>query len=92
MTTSTVPPVNWAILGPGSIARRFVSQLPSCPGASLVAIGSLGEQLRTDRPVPVPEHELGRIGRDRDVATTAGQRSGRGGQPESGGRREQLAA
>ncbi|HEY5783371.1 MAG TPA: Gfo/Idh/MocA family oxidoreductase, partial [Microlunatus sp.] len=40
MTTSTVPPVRWANLGPGSIARRFVSQLPSCPGASLVAIGS----------------------------------------------------
>jgi aryl-alcohol dehydrogenase-like predicted oxidoreductase/predicted dehydrogenase len=40
MSTTTVPPVRWAILGPGSIARRFVSQLPSCPGAALVAIGS----------------------------------------------------
>ncbi|HEY5845872.1 MAG TPA: aldo/keto reductase [Microlunatus sp.] len=40
MTTSTVPPIRWAVLGPGSIARRFVSQLPSCPGASLVAIAS----------------------------------------------------
>ena len=40
MTSSTVPPIRWAVLGPGSIARRFVSQLPSCPGASLVALGS----------------------------------------------------
>ncbi len=44
MSTSTVPPVRWAVLGPGSIARRFVSQLPSCPGASLVAIGSSDPQ------------------------------------------------
>jgi predicted dehydrogenase/aryl-alcohol dehydrogenase-like predicted oxidoreductase len=44
MSTSTVSPVRWAVLGPGSIARRFVSQLPSCPGASLVAIGSSDPQ------------------------------------------------
>ncbi len=44
MSTSTVPPVRWAVFGPGSIARRFVSQLPSCPGASLVAIGSSDPQ------------------------------------------------
>jgi predicted dehydrogenase/aryl-alcohol dehydrogenase-like predicted oxidoreductase len=47
MSTSTVPPVRWAVLGPGSIARRFVSQLPSCPGASLVAIGSSDPQRAT---------------------------------------------
>ena len=46
MTTSPaapahdVPPIRWAVLGPGSIARKFASQLPSCPGASLVAVGS----------------------------------------------------
>ena len=47
MSTLTVPPVRWAVLGPGSIARRFVSQLPSCPGASLVAIGSSDPQRAT---------------------------------------------
>lgn len=35
-----VPPIRWAVLGPGSIARRFATQLSSCPGASLVAVGS----------------------------------------------------
>ncbi|GAA3623015.1 aldo/keto reductase [Microlunatus ginsengisoli] len=35
-----IPRLRWAVLGPGAIARRFVSQLPSCPGARLVAIGS----------------------------------------------------
>ncbi len=44
MSTSTVPPIRWAVLGPGSIARRFVSQLPGCPGASLVSIGSSDPQ------------------------------------------------
>ena len=44
MTSSTVPPIRWAVLGPGSIARRFVSQLSSCPGASLVAVGSSDRQ------------------------------------------------
>ena len=27
MTSSTVPPIRWAVLGPDSIARRFASQL-----------------------------------------------------------------
>ena len=40
MTSSTVPTIRWAVLGPGSIARRFASQLSSSPGASLVAVGS----------------------------------------------------
>lgn len=32
---------NWAVLGPGGIARRFLSQLPSSTaGATLVAVGS----------------------------------------------------
>ena len=44
MSTSTVPPIRWAVLGPGSIARRFVSQLPGCPGASLVSVGSSDPQ------------------------------------------------
>ena len=38
-TTTTAP--GWAVLGPGSIARRFLSQLPaSSRGARLVAAGS----------------------------------------------------
>ncbi|MCJ1700002.1 aldo/keto reductase [Rathayibacter festucae] len=38
-TTATAP--GWAVLGPGSIARRFLSQLPaSSRGARLVAAGS----------------------------------------------------
>ncbi|HEU5486968.1 MAG TPA: Gfo/Idh/MocA family oxidoreductase, partial [Microlunatus sp.] len=40
MTSPTLPSLRWAVLGPGSIARRFVGQLPACPGARLVAIGS----------------------------------------------------
>lgn len=40
MPSSAVPPVRWAVLGPGSIARRFVSQLHGCPGATLVSLGS----------------------------------------------------
>jgi len=44
MTSSTVPPIRWAILGPGSIARRFASQLSSCPDARLVAVGSSDRQ------------------------------------------------
>ena len=40
MSMLAAPPLRWAVLGPGSIARRFAGQLPSCPGASLVAVGS----------------------------------------------------
>jgi predicted dehydrogenase/aryl-alcohol dehydrogenase-like predicted oxidoreductase len=40
MSMSTLPAIRWAVLGPGSIARRFAGQLPSCPGASLVAVAS----------------------------------------------------
>ncbi len=31
---------NWAVLGPGAIARRFISQLPSSQTGRLVAVGS----------------------------------------------------
>jgi predicted dehydrogenase/aryl-alcohol dehydrogenase-like predicted oxidoreductase len=37
-TTST--PFRWAVLGPGSIARRFASQLPDSTDGVLVAVGS----------------------------------------------------
>ncbi|RII97383.1 hypothetical protein DZF96_07505, partial [Clavibacter michiganensis] len=38
-TTQTAP--GWAVLGPGSIARRFLSQLPASErDARLVAAGS----------------------------------------------------
>ncbi|MGP4974794.1 aldo/keto reductase [Brachybacterium tyrofermentans] len=39
MSTSSTP-FRWAILGPGGIARRFASQLPSSQDGVLVAVGS----------------------------------------------------
>ncbi|KQQ00935.1 MULTISPECIES: aldo/keto reductase [unclassified Rathayibacter] len=40
-TTPTTTGTGWAVLGPGSIARRFLSQLPASErGARLVAVGS----------------------------------------------------
>lgn len=39
MSTSTSP-FRWAVLGPGSIARRFASQLPDSQDGVLVAVGS----------------------------------------------------
>lgn len=39
MTTSSAP-FRWAVLGPGSIARRFASQLSSSQDGVLVAVGS----------------------------------------------------
>ena len=39
MSTSSAP-FRWAVLGPGSIARRFASQLPSSQDGVLVAVGS----------------------------------------------------
>ena len=39
MSTSSTP-FRWAILGPGGIARRFASQLPSSLDGVLVAVGS----------------------------------------------------
>ncbi|MCU1528026.1 MAG: oxidoreductase [Frondihabitans sp.] len=41
--TTRTSPFGWAVLGPGSIARRFVSQLPASSGV-LVAVGSTNEQ------------------------------------------------
>ena len=31
---------NWAVLGPGAIARKFISQLPASRTGRLVAVGS----------------------------------------------------
>ena len=39
MSTTTTP-FRWAVLGPGSIARRFASQLPDSAEGVLVAVGS----------------------------------------------------
>ncbi|AXK45401.1 aldo/keto reductase [Brachybacterium saurashtrense] len=39
MSTSSTP-FRWAVLGPGSIARRFASQLPDSQDGVLVAVGS----------------------------------------------------
>src|SRR5699024_337791 len=39
MSTSSAP-FRWAVLGPGGIARRFASQLPSSQDGVLVAVGS----------------------------------------------------
>ncbi|SMH37353.1 Predicted oxidoreductase [Rathayibacter oskolensis] len=40
-TTPTTTETGWAVLGPGGIARRFLSQLPASErGARLVAVGS----------------------------------------------------
>jgi len=39
MTTSSTP-FRWAVLGPGSIARRFATQLPDSQHGVLVAVGS----------------------------------------------------
>ena len=38
--SSAAAPVRWAVLGPGSIARRFASQLPHSGTGVLVAVGS----------------------------------------------------
>jgi predicted dehydrogenase len=38
--TPPMTPTRWAILGPGSIARTFASDLALVPGAELVAVGS----------------------------------------------------
>ncbi|HEX7352446.1 aldo/keto reductase [Brachybacterium sp.] len=38
--STTSPSFRWAVLGPGSIARRFASQLPSSQEGVLVAVGS----------------------------------------------------
>ncbi|GAB3753620.1 aldo/keto reductase [Microlunatus parietis] len=35
-----VNPIRWAVLGPGNIARRFATQLPSSQYGTLVAVGS----------------------------------------------------
>ena len=37
---SASAPFRWAVLGPGSIARRFATQLPSSLDGVLVAVGS----------------------------------------------------
>ena len=37
---TTTAPFRWAVLGPGSIARRFVAQLPASRRGVLVAVGS----------------------------------------------------
>jgi predicted dehydrogenase len=33
-------PLRWGVLGSGNIAGKFAGQLPQCPGARLVAVGS----------------------------------------------------
>ncbi|WP_432487362.1 aldo/keto reductase [Kineococcus sp. SYSU DK018] len=38
--TPPAAPLRWAVLGPGSIARRFASQLPSSGAGGIVAVGS----------------------------------------------------
>ncbi|ATG54537.1 oxidoreductase [Brachybacterium ginsengisoli] len=38
--STTSPSFRWAVLGPGSIARRFASQLPASQEGVLVAVGS----------------------------------------------------
>ena len=38
--STTATPVRWAVLGPGSIAHRFASQLPHSREGVLVAVGS----------------------------------------------------
>ena len=38
--SSAAAPVRWAVLGPGSIARRFASELPYSEAGVLVAVGS----------------------------------------------------
>ncbi|QHC66803.1 Gfo/Idh/MocA family oxidoreductase [Rathayibacter sp. VKM Ac-2759] len=44
-TTPTTTGTGWAVLGPGGIARRFLSQLPASErGARLVAVGSSDPQ------------------------------------------------
>ncbi|MGO1257425.1 MAG: Gfo/Idh/MocA family protein, partial [Brachybacterium sp.] len=37
-------PFRWAVLGPGSIARRFASQLPASQDGVLVAVGSSSKE------------------------------------------------
>ena len=38
--STTATPFRWAVLGPGSIARRFATQLPDSQDGVLVAVGS----------------------------------------------------
>lgn len=40
MSQPSAEPFGWAVLGPGNISRRFVSQLPSSQRGVLVAVGS----------------------------------------------------
>lgn len=43
-----VNPISWAVLGPGNIARRFATQLPTSQYGTLVAVGSSdAERART---------------------------------------------
>ncbi|WP_432509079.1 aldo/keto reductase [Kineococcus auxinigenes] len=42
--TPPAAPLRWAVLGPGSIARRFASQLPSSGAGEIVAVGSSGAE------------------------------------------------
>ncbi|MFC7622925.1 aldo/keto reductase [Microlunatus sp. GCM10028923] len=43
-----VNPIRWAVLGPGNIARRFATQLPTSQYGTLVAVGSSdAERART---------------------------------------------
>ncbi|MET0694041.1 MAG: aldo/keto reductase [Propionibacteriaceae bacterium] len=44
MSNQPTASFGWAVLGPGNIARRFVSQLPSSQAGVLVAVGSSDPQ------------------------------------------------
>jgi len=58
VTMSTTTPFRWAVLGPGSIARRFASQLPDSQDGVLVAVGSSSaeraEAFATEFPLQQP--------------------------------------
>ncbi|MFC7458354.1 aldo/keto reductase [Brachybacterium sp. GCM10030267] len=59
-TTST--PFRWAVLGPGSIARRFATQLPSSQDGVLVAVGSSSTERARTFAEEFPLQEPGIIG------------------------------
>lgn len=64
MTTSSAP-FRWAVLGPGSIARRFASQLSSSQDGVLVAVGSssperasaFAEEFPLEEPALIGDYE-----------------------------------
>ncbi|MFC7376698.1 MULTISPECIES: aldo/keto reductase [unclassified Brachybacterium] len=59
-TTST--PFRWAVLGPGSIARRFATQLPFSQDGVLVAVGSSSTERARTFAEEFPLQEPGIIG------------------------------